>query len=133
MKDLALGPSPIHGMGVFATRALPAGERLLAFYGPLVREEDLPEHPFGEDDRFLPLGNRLFLGPSGDVDDFVNHSCLPTARLRREGSRIELEARRPIAPGEEITFDYTETELGSWKMPCACGAPRCRKMIGAAP
>ncbi len=36
---------------------------------------------------------------------------------------------RPIANGEQITWDYAMTENNDWFMICRCGSPRCRKMI----
>ena len=44
-----------------------------------------------------------------------------------------LVARRPIAPGEGVTFDYDTTEedlrgdRGGFE--CHCGTPSCRKFI----
>lgn len=50
----------------------------------------------------------------------LNHACEPNARL----AGLDLIAVRPIAPGDEITFDYTSTEYDmSSPFTCRCG--RC--------
>ncbi|MEY5032012.1 MAG: Phosphoribosylformylglycinamidine synthase [Planctomycetota bacterium] len=53
---------------------------------------------------------------------FLNHSCDPSAAVQSRS----LIALRPIAAGEQITFDYTTTE-GSMAEPftCLCGASGC--------
>ena len=48
----------------------------------------------------------LYMGPSGEADDYVNHSCDPnSAFLHRNGDHF-LVALKPIAAGTELTFDY---------------------------
>lgn len=43
---------------------------------------------------------------------------------------VTLVAIRPIASGEEITWDYSTTmSEDDWEMDCNCGAPSCRKRI----
>lgn len=58
----------------------------------------------------------------------TNHSCDPNTWWLED---MTLVARRPIRPGEEITFDYASTEIreGFGLGPCACGSPLCRKVI----
>ncbi len=53
---------------------------------------------------------------------FLNHRCDPNASVV---GRM-LIARRAIAAGDEITFDYTTTEaVMAEPFRCACGAARC--------
>ena len=120
-----------HGTGVFAAYDISAGEEILTFSGPLVRTKDLPT-PYGpRNDYFLQIGEDLFLGPSGDVDDYVNHSCAPNAGVVVAGNSILLIATCHIRAGGEIFFDYSSTmDNSSWQMECACGSSLCRGMIG---
>jgi hypothetical protein len=70
-----------------------------------------------EEDMFLVALNE---GPA----DYVNHSCDPNAGL---SGQIVLVARREIAPGEEITFDYAMSDSADYdEFLCDCGAPNCR-------
>ncbi len=54
---------------------------------------------------------------------FMNHSCDPNVWY--EGDC--LVARRDIAPGEEITYDYgTDFTAFDRGFSCRCGSPQCR-------
>lgn len=57
-----------------------------------------------------------------DVGKFINHSCDPNTEIMG----MKFIAIKPIAKGDEITFDYTknETEIAH-PFECAC----CGKMI----
>jgi SET domain-containing protein len=69
------------------------------------------------------------------LDDFslcFNHSCAANAGLVKESDLVALV---DIAPGEEITFDYSLTMRRSfysrfWSMPCGCRAGACRGWVG---
>lgn len=124
---MRLGEAGAKGLGVFAERDYAAGSPLLIFGGPRVARKDLPT-PY-TDDKYLQIGPDLFLGPSGGLDDFVNHSCEPNAHLLL-GRDVILLADRPIKAGEEVTFDYSTTmQDEDWSSPCHCGAPSCRGLI----
>jgi SET domain-containing protein len=71
------------------------------------------------------------MGPSGRLDDLVNHSCAPNAGLRFSENGVFLVAVRAIAVGEEIAWDYSTTlRESNWHMLCQCKAPECRRVIG---
>ena len=65
----------------------------------------------------------------GNIARFMNHSCDPncTAKLiDYEGAtKIAVYALRPIAVGEEITYDY-KFPYEEDKIPCFCKSPKCR-------
>jgi hypothetical protein len=114
---------------VFAAHAFSEGETLLRFAGRRVR--GTPPEATGRQDRYVQIGPDEYLGPSGRVDDLINHSCDPNTGLRFDAVGIHLVALRPIEPGEEVTWDYSTTLSGShWRMPCDCRAPSCRGLIG---
>ena len=126
-NPFAVGESHL-GKAVFAARAFAAGETLLRFAGRRVHHAPAA---LGRDDRFVQVGADEWLGPSGRVDDLINHSCAPNAGLRFEGGGVFLVALAGIAPGEEISWDYSTTLSNSdWRMACDCRAPECRGVIG---
>jgi len=58
----------------------------------------------------------------------VAHSCDPNCRPSFE--LMALIARRDIAAGETLTFDYLSTESAiSEPFDCHCGAPACRGRV----
>ena len=125
MSDVEVRPSGIEGLGIFATRAFRAGERIRRIN---VVREVTAEAPLREDlgERFdhcsYPDGRVVLFG---FPDRHINHSCDPNAWERYEDDGSCLVARRDIAPGEEITCDYTVNIAGGTAWPCGSGAPRC--------
>lgn len=130
-NPFAVGESHL-GKAVFAAQPFAAGETVIRFSGPRVAADRLPRDLHGRDDRFVQVAQAEYLGPSGRVDDLINHSCRPNTGLSFRDDGIFLVALADIRPGEEIAWDYSTTVADpAWRMPCACGAPDCRKVIAA--
>jgi uncharacterized protein len=55
----------------------------------------------------------------------VNHSCEPNCKPMEQDQRIYLFARRVIAAGEELTFDYNLTNSNEREMLCHCDSRKC--------
>lgn len=114
------------GRGVFAARDYRAGERILVFAGDAYdRSHPIHETPQGAN--LLQVGPREYILPR-PIGLYVNHSCNPNAGLR--GTDV-LVALRDIPKGAEVRFDYSSNmDEDLWTMPCACGEPICRGVIG---
>jgi hypothetical protein len=72
-----------------------------------------------------------YLNPEGEIGQYANHSCNPNAGIVKQDRKLWLKAIADIAPGEEVTHDYS-TLLGTddvWKMRCNCGAAGCRRWV----
>ena len=120
------------GRAVFAVEGFAEGDVILRFAGPRIAAAKLPRRLAGRADRYLQVAHDAYLGPSGGVDDLINHSCAPNAGVRFLGDEVYLIALRPIAAGEEIAWDYSTTLADpNWSMACACGAAECRGTIRA--
>lgn len=70
----------------------------------------------------------------GNAARFINHSCEPNCYSRVitvDGQKhIVIFASRRIYCGEELTYDYKfPIEDASNKLPCNCGAKKCRKFL----
>jgi len=116
-----------NGLGVFTDTEINSGEVVLPFRGRVVCRSELPA-PYLED-RYVQIGDDLYLGPSGGLDDFVNHSCDPNCTL--DVKNLQLAALRGIRPEEEITYDYSLTiKNDDWRIDCNCGSIKCRGSIG---
>ncbi len=119
------------GRAVFAARPFHAGAVIMRFGGLAVRGAKVPHDYAGTADRFMQVDHDFYLGPSGGVDDYVNHSCDPNAGVKFADYAIILVALRPIAKGEEISWDYSTTmHDNKWLMKCECRAPACRALVG---
>ena len=106
--SLAVLNSSIHGYGVFTRQRIRRGQFIAELRGSRVKYEP---GIYGQSNRYgdwIGVGKNTWIDP---IDEFqyLNHSCNPNAGLK--GSRsLKLYAMRDIAPGEEITIDYSTTE-----------------------
>jgi hypothetical protein len=132
MKDLSLSKNNF-GKAVIANKRFLKSEKILTFEGKLMHRSELPPIDkilLPEEDRYLQIPEEDFIGPSGKIDDFINHSCSPNAGVIVKNKRAELFALRNIEAGEEITYDYSPLMYDEkWTMKCACGSSDCRKII----
>lgn len=138
--------SPVHGRGVFATRSIPAGTRLVEYTGRRLRADEVDQrvqHPEDQFHTFLfSLGSGDFIDAAQGGSDarFINHSCEPNCDRVEEEGRIFIEALHDIAAGEELNYDYSlqldvEQTLSIQRaFACRCGAARCRgTLLGPGP
>lgn len=129
--------SAIHGRGVYARRAIPDGTRIVEYTGERItkaeaarrEEQRLARRQRGQNDSvyIFELNARHDLDgrTRGNVARLINHSCAPNCRVAVERGRIWIVARRAIAPGEEIAFDYG-FKFSEWRHhACRCGEARC--------
>jgi cyanophycin synthetase len=111
------------GRTVCATRAIAAGETVLSTWGPQAPSRTRHTMQVESDMHILPDG----------VTVLVHHSCEPNCGvvIRAGVKRIEVRALRPIAAGEELTFDYDtfEYEVEHLGGECRCGAAKCRGRV----
>lgn len=128
-----IAASPLEGLGVFATELICEGE-LVCVWGGVVYSaaeiqaigETFPHfrtHPFEVADGFF-MGSTS-LSAIDDAERF-NHSCNPSVGVK---GQIVVQARRTIAAGEELTFDYETTDRSPSPFECRCGAVDCRRTI----
>lgn len=107
------------GLGIFAREAIAAGEVLVCLRHVFV---DRPER------HTIQLDEHLHQAGTGDIDDYFNHSCDPNTYL--DFQRLQFVARKPLAAGEELSFNYLTSE---WDMAapftCGCGSPGCVREI----
>ncbi|MCR6718864.1 MAG: SET domain-containing protein [Chitinophagaceae bacterium] len=113
---VALQPSPIHGIGVFAIRDIPKGCRTIFSEGvgewirlPIKDVEQLPDHSrnlvetyclYDENDYFVPTyGFKLM-----DLVLYLNHSSTPNIRSVDDGAFFE--ALADIKAGTELLVNY---------------------------
>lgn len=129
MASLVLKKSR-HGRGVFANRDFKKNEFIIQFRGKMVSYGQFPQYYVKIEDHCVQIGKRLYMGPSGDIDDFLNHSCSPNSGLKINGKKAALTAIRGIKKGEEIVWDYSTTmDEDCWEIDCRCGSRNCRKMV----
>jgi SET domain-containing protein len=115
--------------GVFAHEPVQAGEVLAVFSGSVCTAAELEEKPHWVRYQTLQIEEDLYLWSlqPPDPPDYINHSCEPNAGIR---GQIVLCSMRPIAAGEEVTFDYAMAESAPYDhFECDCGTPSCRGRV----
>jgi SET domain-containing protein len=139
--------SKIAGRGVFATRTIRAGARILEYTGEIITHEEadgryderaMQKHHtmlFSLDDIYCIDAARL-----GNAARFINHSCAPNCEAIQEGDRVFIFAAVTLRTGDELTYDYRyvyDRRMGfaeaKRRYPCRCGAMACRGTIVVPP
>jgi len=132
--------SVIHGRGVFAATPIAKGTQIIEYRGERTTWEIVCERPASDPDDpahtfifELSDGRVIDAGVRGSVARWINHSCAPNCKsFEDDDGRVFIEARRAIAPGEELTYDYRLSLDGRItrkireEYACRCGAKRCR-------
>jgi uncharacterized protein len=140
--------SPIQGRGVFSTRDVAEGERIVEYTGARLShaqaDERCPDDEassrhhtflFAVDEKVVIDG-----GEGGNDARYINHSCEPNCEVVIERRRVFIHALRDIRAGEELTYDYWYLTDESYTMddlrriyPCRCGTEGCRGTLARPP
>ncbi len=111
------------GDGVLTTRPFASGETVMVGFltGPLT----------GNDSHATQVGPDAW-ARHGGLGPKVNHSCDPNCGVRlNAGHAFDFVARRPLAEGQELTFDYAMRNFTIDHFPtaCLCGTEHCRGAV----
>lgn len=129
--------SAIHGRGVYATCAIPEGEKIIEYVGELIDKDESERRAWAQHAKAVQNGDAAVyiftltdhLDIDGDVPwntaRLINHSCDPNCEAWIDGKRIFIHALRAIAAGEELTFDYAFDVSCYEDHPCLCGRAGC--------
>ena len=136
---LEVRTSSFHGLGVFTTRPIKAGARLLEYLGERISHVEAGRRycaaPSPDPHVLLFTVDRWTVvdgGVGGRTARYVNHSCDPNCEADIAHGRIFITSIRDIAAGEELTYDYNLAAPRplprDWRQRygCRCGAERCR-------
>ena len=131
--------SALHGLGVFATKRIKKGARVVEYLGERVSHAEADRRYDDKDENdnhtflFIVDGRTVIdAGVDGNEARFINHGCDPNCESVIEERRVFIEALRDIAAGEELTYDY-QIQREAHDPPnidvifaCRCGAASCR-------
>jgi histone-lysine N-methyltransferase SETD1 len=136
-----VGPSLIHGVGVFAERRLRKGQFVVEYVGERVREPvaQLRQARYGNGTFLFSLervrrqqqDEEQVLDATwcGNQARFLNHSCDPNCALRllelSEGQTVAvIYALKEVPELEELTIDYRLA--GEAPFRCHCASKSCQ-------
>jgi SET domain-containing protein len=131
--------SAVHGKGVFATRRIRKGTRIVEYLGDRITHAEsdsrYEDHDENDNHTFLFIVDKgvvIDAGVGGNEARFINHSCDGNCESVIEKRRVFIEAIKTIEPGDELNYDY---QIGRDKedpknvdeiYKCLCGAQKCR-------
>lgn len=136
-EQVRLGRSGLHGYGLFARDFIPEGEKIIEYVGERITKAEAERREARRLARQQAGGDGCVyvftINQRHDLDGAVpwnvarriNHSCAPNCEALNFRGRIWIVARRDIAPGEELSYDYC-FDLELWRdHVCRCGAKEC--------
>ncbi len=112
------------GLGLFATEPIKKGARIVEYVGKIVptkKADDInSKYLFTVNSRWTIDG-----APRRNVARYANHSCRPNAESDIVRGRVFIDAKKNIAPGEEITYNYGEEYFDGIIKPMGCRCAKC--------
>ncbi len=139
-KLYEIGKSRIQGRGVFATRRIRPGQKIIEYTGDIIpnheadrrydEENMVRHHTF-----LFTLDDERCIDGDVKTNDarLINHSCDPNCEAIIEGDHIWIYALKNIQPGTELAYDYKYERTGGKEREkfyiCHCGAAKCRGSI----
>ena len=131
--------SGVHGKGVYAVQDIAAGETVVEYVGEIITwDEAQARHPHDPLDPnhtfFFHIDETRVIDAlvGGNSSRWINHSCDANCEADEQNGRIFIRARRDIAAGEELNYDYgliieeRYTPKLKAEYPCWCGTAACR-------
>jgi len=124
---LIIRSSAIHAAGCYTTTPIPKGRRVAEYTGPRVTKDQADEAYADSLITYLfGLGKGDIVIDGHAMAMFINHSCDANCETSEVAGRVFIKSIRPIAAGEEITYDYCLYDGGDDEAVCNCGAKKCR-------
>ncbi len=131
MKLYKIKKSNIDNKGLYASRDIKKGTRIIEYKGKIITAKRSEKDPKFDNDKAIYLFN---LNKKYDLDgDFkyntarlINHSCDPNCEVTGTGLKIWIHAIKNINRDEELTYDYGFGFDEDFKnYPCKCKSKNC--------
>lgn len=127
------------GRGLFATRAIAKGERIIEYSGERISHEEADrrhENKASDDNHtfLFTIDAKTVIdgGVHGNDSRFINHSCDPNCEVVIADGVLVVEAVRNVRAGDELAYEYNLNRAPEDPpdveqiYACRCGAAACR-------
>jgi uncharacterized protein len=118
------------GLGLFATRRIKKGTRIIRYFGPLLDSKKTKDDEI-ENKYLFELTNRWTIDGSvrENVARYINHGCRPNAEsdVKPRKRKVFIRAIKNIEPGDEIAYDYGTDYFKAYLKPIGCKCDACEK------
>ncbi len=131
MKLYKQKSSNIDNRGLFASKNIKKGTKIIYYTGKIITKKQTENNPKFDNDKAIYLFN---LNNRYDLDgDFtyntarlINHSCDPNCEVEGKGLKLWISSIKDINRNEELTYDYGFSFDENYKdFPCKCGSKNC--------
>ena len=131
MKLYKQKKSKINNRGLFASREIPKGTKIINYIGKIITKKQTENNPKFDNGKAIYL---FTLNKKYDLDgDFsyntarlINHSCDPNCEVEGKGLKLWIKAIKDIKKNDELTYDYGFSYDKDYKdYPCKCGSINC--------
>jgi len=118
------------GLGLFATRRIKKGTRIIRYFGPLLDSKKAKDDEI-ENKYLFELTNRWTIDGSvrENIARYINHGCKPNAEsdVKPRKRKVFIRAIKNIEPGDEIAYDYGTDYFKAYLKPIGCKCDACEK------
>ncbi len=128
---MKLAPSKIHRWGVYASEPIPANRKVIEYTGEKISRKETKRRAASTDLIYLFTLDAYWTidgSAGGSGAEYINHCCDPNLAARIVKGHILYMSLRSIKRGEELTVDY-HFDKKVKRVPCRCGALKCRGTI----
>ena len=135
MRVYKVRRSKIDNFGLYATRDIKSGSKIIEYKGKIISVKKSAEDPKFDNDKAIYLFN---INKRFDLDgDFkfntarlINHSCNPNCEVLGEGLKVWVYALKDIKKDDELSYDHGFSfDEDFQNYPCRCGSKDCAKYI----
>ena len=118
------------GLGLFATRPIRKGTRIIRYFGPLLDSKKKKDDEI-ENKYLFELNDRWTIDGSvrKNIARYINHGCRPNAEsdVKPRKRRVYIRAIKNIEPGDEISYDYGTDYFKAYLKPIGCKCDSCER------
>ncbi|MFC1685881.1 SET domain-containing protein [Nanoarchaeota archaeon] len=135
---ILLKESCIHSNGIFASKNISKGTRVIEYVGDKVTKKESDKRSDltferNEKDENHGMVYIFELNKKYDIDGdvswntakYINHSCNPNCEVEIKKGEIWVVAIKNIKEGDEISYDYGYDLDGFEDHPCCCKSKNC--------
>ena len=131
MKLYKIGKSVIDNKGLYASKDIKKGTKIINYVGKIITKKETDTNPKFDNGKAIYLYN---LNSKYDLDgDFkyntarlINHSCDPNCEVDGEGLKLWISAIKDIKKGDELSYDYGFSFDEDYRQfPCKCASKYC--------
>ena len=135
MKLYRVKKSNIDKRGLYASKNIKTGEKIIEYIGRLISKKEAETNSKFDNKKDIYLFN---INEKWDLDGdyrwntarLINHSCNPNCEVEGKGLKLWIVAIKDIKKGEELSYDYGFSYDDDYKdYPCRCGAKSCAGYI----